>query len=364
MGNPGSHEPSPYQGQSPGEETHLGTPLVQPGQPQGAPPSFAQPPGAQPEQPPQSGPGTQPPFPAAPFAPQPGAPQPFAQPEAAPQAFAQQPGTPPPFAPPSGTPQPFAPPYGAGYAPPGTPPPFGQGGFPAPPPGPPKAKTNPVLIVGAVVVALVVAVGAVTAVSLLGKDEAKDKRPVVALPTVSAPPIPTVSIPPIDVPTLPADTGPRQVPDILKASVKTSFGTTYRRVGTASGKCPSIAPKSLRKALTKNPCIGRFKGAVYSSPKKDAVITVVIMPMKSTEAASAVKRASQYPYLIAPKKGSGVKSFGDGLVHTWCQIHTQGNLVLFSMAYRGDLGKKDKDGVANKASAELGTELSNVLIQR
>ncbi|GAB2816195.1 hypothetical protein GCM10022221_12640 [Actinocorallia aurea] len=365
MVDPGNQDPFPYQHppQAPGEETQLGTPLVHPGQPQGAPPSFAQPSDAQqgaaqqgvlphgafphdaasqgeaPQPPaaaPQPGPGTPPPF-------APGTPPPFP----APQPFAQ------------GTPPPFAPPYGPGYPPQGSPAPFGEGGFPPPPPLAPKP--NPVVFaIGAITAIVVVLVAGLVAMHFVRSDDEK-KPPEVSMPSVSVPPMPTVSAVPTEAPTLPAASEPRQVPDILKASVKTAFGTTYTRAGTASGKCPSIAPKALRKALAKNPCIGQYRGAVYSSPKKDAVVTVIIMPLKNADAAAAVKRAGKYPYLIAPKKGSGVKSFGKSPVQTWSQIQIKGNLALFAMAYRSDMGKTDKGGVANKASGELGAELSAVL---
>ncbi|ROO91105.1 hypothetical protein EDD29_8852 [Actinocorallia herbida] len=357
MANPGNQDPFGYQQQpqAPGEETHLGTPLVQPGQPQGAPPSFAQPPGA-----PQAGPEVPQPPAAAPQPP-PGTAPPFAYPPGTPQPFAYPPGAPQPFAQAPGTPPPFAPPYGAPFAGPGTPQPFGQGGFPAPPHPPAKSRTGLLIALGAIVAVVVVLGAGAVALTVLDGEDPAPKVPEVTMPSVSVPPIPTVSVPPVDVPTLPADSTPKQVPDILKASVKTAFGTTYTRAGTSSGKCPSIAPKALRKVLEKNPCIGRYKGAVYSSPKKDAVVTVVIMPLKNADAAAALKRAGKLPYLIAPKKGSGVKSFGTSPVQTWYQVHIEGNLALFTMAYRSDMGKTDKGGIADKASAELGTELSNVL---
>ncbi|MCD0450358.1 hypothetical protein LO762_14320 [Actinocorallia sp. API 0066] len=453
MANAGNHDPFQYQQEPPpqaGDETHLGTPLVQPGQPQGAPPSFAQPgaaPAAEAVPPPPADaaqpfgqppgtpppfaraaeaqgtpafgqpPGTPPPFavqppgpafsqppgvpgpafgqppfaqgaeaPGAPaFGQSPGTPQPFAfgqpqgvpdaafgQPPGAPQpfvpgpAFAQAPGAP--FAHPPGTPQPFA--VGGYPPPPGTPAPFGQGGFPPPPPPVRPSGKKPLLIVGGVVAAvLLVVVGAV--VGLGGKKGKRgvdvDAPPVaIEVPTVdvpSLPPLPEVTVPPLEVPTPPSG-APRQVPgNVLKVSLRTSDGV-FRRAGTAQGKCSEISPETLKEVLAKNPCRGNFRGAVYASPGKGAVVTVVIMPIRTAGAAETVKRAKRYPYLIEPKKGSGVKQIGNKRVYTWSHIHISGNLLVFSMAYRSDLAKQDKGGVANQASATLGTAVSTALLTR
>jgi len=232
---------------------------------------------------------------------------------------------------------------------------------------PPKGM-NPLPAIVAVLV-LVVCAGAFAAVKVLGKDE---KKRTIAIPTVSAD-VPTVEVPTftppsITVPPLPstAPTPPvttKQVPaNAMKATMKTAFGTTFRRVGGSSGPCAKAAPSELKRLLVKYPCIGNFRGAVYTDSKKKAVVTVIVMPLKSASAVSAVKKASAYPYLINPDKGSGARSIGDKRVATWSRIYEQSNLIVFSMAYRSDLAKKDTGEIASTAAHQIGAEVTGVLI--
>lgn len=321
---PGAYDPfaqQPPQQPQFSEHTNLGTPLVQPGA--GTQPPFAQPrPGAQ--------------FAGQPF---PG------------QPFPGQ-GTPPPF------------------APPGLPGQFGQPGYPMQPGAlhHPRKGVSPLPIVAGVL-ALVVVAGAFAAIKLLG-----DEKPVIAAPTASAPPPPTSAqtlpatpaTPDAPVTPSPSATPPvtaKQVPgNVLKASVKTAFGTTFRRVGAASGSCAQVAPSGLKRVLTKYPCIGNYRGAVYTDAKKKAVVTVIVMPLKNAAAVSAVKGSGAYPYLINPDKGSGARSIGNKRVSTWSRIYEQDNLIVFSMAYRSDLAKKDSGGVAATAAHQIGSEITAVLI--
>ncbi len=329
---PGHYDPFAQQ-QPPQPEysdhTNLGTPLVQPGA--GTPPPFA---------PPQ----------------QPGAP--------GWQPAAGQ-GTPPPFQPPG--------PYGqpGQYGQQGQ---FGQPGQPGYPMQPgalhqPRKGMNPLPFVAGVLV-LVVAAGAFAAVKVAGKPEKKRTVampsvsvdvPTVDVPTFSAPPVPDVTSTP-STPPPSMDTAKRVPGNVLKATMKTSFGTTFRRVGSASGSCAKVAPSTLKRVLTKYPCISDFRGAVYSDPKKKAVVTVIVMPLKNAAAVSAMKKSGAYPYLINPDKGSGARSIGDKRVSTWSRVYEQSNLIVFSMAYRSDLAKTDTGRVASTAAHHIGSEVTAVLI--
>ncbi|MEO3787005.1 hypothetical protein ABGB12_27085 [Actinocorallia sp. B10E7] len=317
---PGHYDPfaqqQPPQQPEYSDHTNLGTPLMQPGA--GTPPPFV------PSQPGGQIPGQQP--------------------------FAGQ-GTPPPF------------------MPQGQPGQFGQPGYPMQPGAlhQPRKGMNPLPFIAAVLV-LVVGAGAFAAIKVMGKAE--KKRRTIAVPSVS------VDVPTLDVPTFsappsvsppPTTSAPaktvRQVPgNVLKATMKTAYGTTFRRVGDASGPCSKAAPTDLKRTLAKYPCIGDFKGAVYSDSKKKAVVTVIVMPLKNAAAVSAVKKSEAYPYLINPDKGSGARSIGNKRVSTWSRVYDQGNLIVFSMAYRSDLAKKDAGNVASTAAQHIGAEVTGVLI--
>lgn len=287
-------------------------------------------------------------------------------------------GTPPPFAPPrqgeapgwqpagQGTPPPFQPPGQFGQ-----PPQFGQPGYPMQPGAmhQPRKGMNPLPFVAAVLV-LVVAAGAFAVFKVAGKSEKKRTItmptvsatvPTLDVPTFSAPPIPEVSSTPSPSAT-PVDTAKKVPGNVLKATMKTSFGTTFRRVGAASGPCSKVAPSPLKKVLVKYPCIGDFRGAVYSDAKKKAVVTVIVMPLKNAAAVSAMKKSGSYPYLINPDKGSGAKSIGNKRVSTWSRVYEQSNLIVFSMAYRSDLAKKDAGNAASTAAHHIGSEVTAVLI--
>lgn len=332
---PGDHAPFGQPPQQPeySDHTNLGTPLVQPGA------------------------ATPPPFPQS------GEQFPGQQPYAAQQPY-PGPGTPPPFAQPGQ--------YGQ-YGQPG---PYGQPGYPMQPGPlhqPPRKGLNPLPFIAGVL-ALVVVAGIVVAVKAAGRSEKKQRTvavpsvsvdvPTVDVPTFSAPPVPEVTpTTPTPAPSTETPDTARQVPPgILKPSVKTALGGKFRRVGQASGACSKVAPSELKKVLTKYPCIGNFRGAVYTDPANKAVVTVIAMPLKNAAAVSAMKNSGAYPYLINPDKGSGARSIGNKRVSTWSRIYEQSNLIIFSMAYRSDLAKKDTGNIASSAAHAIGSEIAVMLI--
>ncbi|GAA3241106.1 hypothetical protein [Actinocorallia longicatena] len=288
---------------------------------------------------------------------QPGAAAPFpGQPQQAPPLpqYAQMPaapmyaGAPPQPAPPQPAPQYAGPQHPA--------PPFGQPGAY----GPPPKRTSSSAVVGLVAAVLLVAsaVGAV-GVKVMRASE-KDARPGTAAtgPTASQPPATATPK------TRPQTARPVRatVPNIFKdPSISTFYEDTFFRAGATAGTCRKQAPAAFLKVLAKHPCIGPFRAGVYVNAKKSAVITIVVMPLRSAKDVAAVKGADVYPYLLNPGRESGVPSIKGKKVGTWNRVYSFSNFVIFAMAHRPDGKKRDPSGIVQKSAAHLGAEFAGLL---
>ncbi|MFP3962612.1 hypothetical protein SMC26_09810 [Actinomadura fulvescens] len=255
--------------------------------------------------------------------------------------------------------QPGFPPQGPMQGPPpyGQPPPYGPapGGYP-PPPMPPRPPSGggpliPLLIIGAVLVVIVVAVGAF--VVLDGDD--KDYKPVTLSPTTATPITPSAS----------QSTTTEDLSTILKSTVTTSAGTTFTRAGgIRSGSCVSRAGAELQKALRTNSCTQDMQSALYTNPSRTVVTVVSVLRFADSSAAAAVNDDTSEgadPTLLLPPSGSGLPTLTRN-PSSWTRSWTRGQFVVYSQGYwasGSDAG--ERNGTVYNTSGELGIEIANVI---
>jgi hypothetical protein len=207
------------------------------------------------------------------------------------------------------------------------------------------------------VIAVVAVVGMIVASAVL-LTSGDDKPPVVAAsrsasPAISSAPEPTDTYEP----TTPPPSGPTDLSDVLKSTVKTALhGNVYTRITTRGGSCVSNSNAALQKVLKTHPCSAPVTAALYSNPDKSIRVSIFIMQFDSSSDASAVNSATSSdasPGLISPPRP----------VEYWTLSRTVGSRVVYGVACKTAGGKAGTNtGPVNAAGKELSVEIANVLL--
>ncbi|GAA1559514.1 hypothetical protein GCM10009678_48100 [Actinomadura kijaniata] len=245
--------------------------------------------------------------------------------------------------PPPGQPG-FPPPPGQPYGPPP-----GQPGFPPPPPPPSgSGPLVPLLLVGAVVVLALVAIGAFV---VIGGDDGERRR---VLP------------PPLTTPSYSPSTSTTTMDSVLKPIVSTAAGSTFTRAGTIrTGSCISRADSDLVTALRGNSCVDDMSSALYTNSSRTIVVVVSVLKFTDSTTAVSVNNATSRganPTVLLPPTGSGLPAL-PRQPSVWNRSWAQGQYVVYAQGYNANgTDPGSRTGLVFTTAGELGREIANVMV--